>query len=147
MQLVKRDPLARRTLDVENVLDRFFRSPLWPVTTPRGTLEPWWEPALDVSENPTAYVVRLEAPGIARDDLEVSLDGNLLTLSGKRELHKQEKGEEFLWEEREEGRFTRTLRLPGAVQEGKIEAVYSDGVLTVTLPKAEAASRSRIAIK
>jgi HSP20 family protein len=131
--------------ELERMFDRFFQTPLWPVATPR--LEALWEPALDVSETAGEYLVRLEAPGITRDDLDVNLDGNLLTLSGRRELHREEKGEEFLWEEREEGRFMRTLRLPGAVQEAGIEATYSDGVLQVRLPKAEPSARSRITVK
>jgi HSP20 family protein len=106
-----------------------------------------WEPALDFSENPKEYVVRLEVPGMTRDDLDVNLDGNLLTISGKRELHRQEKGEDFLWEEREEGRFMRTLRLPAAVQDAKIDANYAEGVLTVRLPKMEPVAKSKITIK
>ena len=54
----------------------------------------------------------MEIPGVARDDLDVNLDGNLLTIGGKRELRKEKKAEDFLWEERIEGRFARTLRLP-----------------------------------
>jgi HSP20 family protein len=131
--------------EVERFFDRFFSTPLWPLATPRS--DTVWEPAIDFSETGKEYVVRMEVPGVTRDDLDVNLDGNLLTLSGKRELHKQEKGEDFLWEEREEGRFIRTLRLPGAVQEGKIDAAYADGVLTVKLPKAEPAARSRVTIR
>lgn len=131
--------------EFEQFVDRFFNTPLWPLAAPR--VERMWEPQLDFSETENEYVVRLEVPGVARDDLDVNLDGKLLTLSGKRELHREEKGEDFLWEEREEGRFMRTLRLPGAVKEGKIEAVYSDGVLLVKAPKAEPSAKSRIAIK
>jgi HSP20 family protein len=106
-----------------------------------------WQPALDLAESEKEYLVKLEAPGMAREDFEVLLDGTLLTLSGKREMHRQGKGEEYLWVEREEGRFMRTVRLPGAVQEGKIDAVYHDGILTVRMPKAEPPVKNRIAIK
>jgi HSP20 family protein len=148
MRLMKAAPnMATVRNDFDRLFDRFFATPLWPLTTPRMTNEGLWEPSLDFSENPKEYVVRLEVPGVTRDDLDVNLDGNLLTLSGKRELRKQEKGEDFLWEEREEGRFMRTLRLPTAVEQGKIDANYSEGVLTVKLPKAEPAAKSKIAIK
>jgi HSP20 family protein len=131
--------------EFERLVDRFFDMPLW---GDRGTRrEAMWEPALDLSETNKEYVVRLEAPGVTRDDLDVSLDGNMLTLSGKRELRRHEKGEDFLWEEREEGRFARTIRLPGPVDEGKVEATYNEGVLLVKLPKSEQATRSRIAIR
>jgi HSP20 family protein len=133
--------------EFDRFFDRFFHAPAWPLATPRATTEPVWEPALDFSETPKEYVVRLEIPGVTRDDLDVNLDGNLLTLSGKREFNKTEKGEDFLWEERFEGRFSRTLRLPGAVTNGKIDAAYADGVLTVKLPKVEPSVKSKIAIK
>lgn len=146
MKALQRKPtFSAMRPEFEQLFDRFFNTPLWPIATPR--METMWEPVLDFSETEKEYIIRLEVPGVARDDLDVNLDGNLLTLSGKRELHKEKKGEDFLWEEREEGRFMRTLRLPGAVQEGKIEAAYSEGVLLVKLPKAEASAKSRIAIK
>ena len=122
MKLMKVAPPVAPLKEFDRFFDRFFNTPLWPLATPRATTETVWEPALDFSETPKEYVVRLEIPGVTRDDLDVNLDGNLLTLSGKREFNKAEKGEDFLWEERFEGRFSRTLRLPGAVSEGKIEA-------------------------
>lgn len=145
MALMKATPVPVKEAD--RFFDRFFDAPLWPYPATRATSEVLWEPALDFAETPKEYVVRLDIPGVARDDLDVALNGNLLTLSGKRELHKKEKGEDFLWEERIEGRFTRTLRMPGPVQEGKVEATYNDGILTVKMPKMEQAMRSKIAIK
>lgn len=147
MKMMKAQVPVAPLKDVDRFFDRFFNTPLWPAATPRMGAEVMWEPHLDFSETPKEYVVRLEIPGVTRDDLDVNLDGNLLTLSGKREFNKAEKGEEFLWEERVEGRFARTLRLPGTVQEGKIEALYTDGVLTVKLPKIEQATKNRITIK
>jgi HSP20 family protein len=145
MALMKATPIPVK--EVDRFFDRFFDTPMWPFPATRATTEVLWEPALDFSENPKEYMVRLDIPGVTRDDLDVAMSGNLLTLSGKRELHKREKGEDYLWEERIEGRFTRTLRLPGPVQEAKIEALYNDGILTVKLPKMEQAMRSKIAIK
>jgi HSP20 family protein len=84
---------------------------------------------------------------MARDDFDVEVEGYLLTLSGKRELHKEEQGEDYLWQERQEGRFLRTIRLPAKVQDNKIEAFYADGVLTVKLLKAEPATKTKVVIK
>ena len=145
MPLMKATPIPVK--DVDRFFDRFFDAPLWPFPATKATSEVLWEPALDFSENPKEYVVRFDIPGVARDDFDVAMNGNLLTVSGKRELNRREKDEEVLWEERIEGRFTRTLRLPGPVQEAKIEAVYNDGILTLKLPKMEQAMRSKIAIK
>lgn len=84
---------------------------------------------------------------MTRDDFDVDLDRNLLTLSGKRELRKEEKGEDYLWQERQEGRFVRTIRLPAQVQENKVDAVYADGVLIVKLPKAIPTAKTKVTIK
>jgi HSP20 family protein len=132
--------------DLDRVFDRFFEPTFWPLAQPRIQTM-LWEPTLDFSENAKEYVVRLEAPGMARDDFDVDVDGNLLTLSGKRELRKEEKGEDFLWQERQEGKFMRTLRLPTAILASKIEALYVDGVLTVRLPKVEPTTKTKVAIK
>jgi HSP20 family protein len=147
MKLMKVDPtLTAMKQDLDRVFDRFFEPNFWPLSTPRA-IENLWEPTLDFSETTKEFIVRLEAPGMARDDFDVDVEGNLLTLSGKRELHKEEKGEDYLWQERQEGRFLRTIRLPVAVQGNKIEAAYADGVLTVKLPKAEPSSKMKVAIK
>ena len=147
MKLMKPTPtLATMKQDLDRVFERFFEPTFWPLTTPKS-YEAMWEPTLDLSETEKEFIVRLEAPGMARDDFDVDLDRNLLTLSGKRELRKEEKGEDYLWQERQEGRFVRTIRLPAPVQEGKVEAAYTDGVLLVKLPKAIQTPKTKIAIK
>jgi HSP20 family protein len=147
MRLMKATPTFGPTVEMEKLLNRFFNTPLWPLTTPAPAAEALWEPVLDFSETGKEYIVRLEVPGVTRDDLDVNFEGNILRLSGKRELARREKGEDFLWEEREEGRFLRTLRLPGPVAEGKIEATYVEGVLTVKLAKAEPVAKSKVIIR
>jgi HSP20 family protein len=132
--------------DLERVFDRFFEPTFWPMGTSRK-LETMWEPMLDLSETEKEFMIRLEAPGMARDDFDVDLDRNLLAISGKRELRKEEKGEDYLWQERQEGRFLRTIRLPAGVQENKIEATYLDGILTIKLPKAVETPKTKVTIK
>jgi HSP20 family protein len=139
-------PLAARR-DWENMFDRILRSPLFPELTPMKTLEALWEPALDFSEAEKEFVVRLEAPGFHRENLDVKYDNDMLTISGHREYRDEVKSEDFLWKEREEGRFTRTLRIPAPVNEAKVEALYENGVLTVKLPKMEPVAKAKIAIK
>lgn len=141
MKLTKAAPT-----DFERVFERFFEPTFWPAATTRK-LETMWEPMLDLSETEKEFVVRLEAPGMTRDDFDVDLDRNLLAISGKRELHKEEKGEDYLWQERQEGRFLRTIRLPAGVQENKIEATYLDGILTIKLPKAVETPKTKVTIK
>jgi HSP20 family protein len=147
MQLIKTNPVfANMRQDLDRVFERIFEPTFWPAAAPRG-FDKMWEPVIDLSETAKEYMVRLEAPGMARDDFDVDLDANLLTLSGKRELRKEEKGEDFIWQERSEGRFLRTIRLPIAVEKAKIEATYTDGVLTVRLPKSEQLARTKVTVK
>ena len=130
MTLVRTRPrfAARRPL-FDSFFDRPIRddAPLFE----RETLEAAWMPDADVSETEKEYVVQVEVPGIPKENLDVTLDGNVLTLSGWREVRKDEETEKYICREREEGRFVRSLRLPTAVVEDKIKAVVDDGVMTV----------------
>ena len=86
-------------------------------------------------------------PGFHKENLDVKFENELLTIAGHREYRNEQKGEEFLWTEREEGRFTRTLRIPAAVDPARVEAMYENGILTVKMPKTEPAPKAKIAIK
>jgi HSP20 family protein len=134
-------PVLRDNFD--RLVDRFLGGEL----IPARTTEPIWSPNLDFSETDKEYVVRLEAPGIPKDDLDVNLDGQTLTLSGRRDFANEEKTEDFFWREREQGRFVRVLQLPASVDGSKVEATYNNGIMTVRLPKKEPAGKTQIAIK
>jgi HSP20 family protein len=131
--------------DLENLFDRFFGRGL--SGAPARVFDTMWVPSLDFSEDEKSYIVRLEAPGIPKDDLEVNLEGQLLTISGRRHFEKEEQNEEYFWREREQGRFVRTVRLPSAVDAAKVEATYDNGVMTIRLPKAAGGTKNRITIK
>jgi HSP20 family protein len=106
-----------------------------------------WSPLLDFSENEKEYIVRLEAPGIPKEDLEANVEGQTLTITGHRDFEKEEKTEEYFWREREAGRFVRTVQLPAMVDRAKVSAIYENGIMTIRLPKAEPSAKARIAIK
>ncbi len=134
---------------MERLFDRFF-GPGFPFprffeTAPITETE--WAPSLDLSETDKEYVARVEAPGVHKENMDVNLDGNVLTVSGKRETRMEKEEEEYIWKEREEGRFVRSIRLPKAVDPDKVDASYQDGVLTIRLPKREPALKSKVAIK
>ena len=131
--------------DFENLFDRFFGRGL--SGAPTRVFETTWMPSLDFSEDDKNYVIRVEAPGVPKEDLEVNLDGQILTVSGRRSFEKEEQSEEYFWREREQGRFVRTVRLPAPVNPAKVEATYNDGVMTIRVPKAEGTAKSRIPIK
>lgn len=128
-------PTFGRLANLQDELDRLFESPLT-----------GWAPALDVHEDKDTFSVRLELPGMRREDIEVSLQDGALIISGER---KEEKiGEETTVhrQERYYGKFSRALTLPVAVSGDKVKAQYKDGILTVTLPKAEEAKPKAITV-
>jgi HSP20 family protein len=106
-----------------------------------------WLPALDFSENDKEYLARVEVPGIPKENLEVTVEGRLLTIAGRREFQNEKKTEEYFWREREEGRFSRTVELPAAVDPAKVVATCDDGVMTIRLPKSEPSVKNQIPVK
>ena len=106
-----------------------------------------WSPSLDVEETDSAFEVYVEAPGVKPDDIEITLEEGVLSISGEREFYDDKDQEGFRRVERRFGRFRRSLRLPTPVDPEKVEASYTDGILSVTVPKAEAAKPRKINIK
>lgn len=106
-----------------------------------------WTPKVDFAENKDAYVLKAEIPGIDPKEISVSLENELLTIKGEKKQEKEEKDEHHYRVERSFGSFARTMRLPGAVDGGKVAAAFKNGVLTVTLPKASGAKVNAIPVK
>jgi HSP20 family protein len=105
-----------------------------------------WTPAVDVEETPDHLVFRAELPGMSREDMELELEDGVLTIRGeKREEQKDESVQGLLYERRW-GTFARRFTLPRAVDGNRISAAYTDGVLTVRVPKAEDAKGRKIEI-
>jgi len=105
-----------------------------------------WSPVLDVYDNKGAFVVSLEAPGLRKEDFTISWHDGELQIAGERKEGKCAKEGSYFHRERSFGRFSRTVSLPADVQSAKIAAAYQDGVLTVTLPKAEQAKPKQIEV-
>jgi HSP20 family protein len=140
--------------DIDRVFDRFFATPLFGETffpafplERMGTIGGEWAPALDLTETDKEFVIRCEVPGIHKENLDISLADNVLRITGHKEAVQEGKGETYLYREREVGKFVRTLKLPFPVEEGKVDAAYQDGILTVHVPKAAAAVAKKILIK
>ena len=128
----------------ERLFERFFSTPEWPV---EPAVSGTWLPALDLSETATEYVVKLDAPGFHKENLDINLDGNVVTVSGRRESQKDEETIGYIWREREEGKFVRSIRMPEAVDPVKVAATYQDGILIVRVPKVHPAAATRVPIK
>ena len=128
--------------EMDRVLDRFFE-PQWSELLTGGD----WAPSLDVSETKDAFIVKVEVPGIDAKDINVSLQENLLTIRGEKRQEKVEKDERYHRVERSHGAFTRTVRLPVAVDGGTVGAGFKNGLLTVTLPKMPETKGTAIPVK
>ena len=102
---------------------------------------------VDVSETSEAIEVEVDLPGVKRDEITVQLNENILTISGERSEEKEEKGRTFHRIERASGQFSRATALPCCVDEKQVDAEFYDGVLSITLPKAEEAKTRKINIK
>jgi HSP20 family protein len=104
-------------------------------------------PELDVSVTETAIEVRMDVPGVTAKDIDIQINGNVLTVTGERKEEKEEKGKTFHRVERRYGNFSRSVTLPCTVVESEVAAEYRDGVLTVKLPKSEESRAHKIKVK
>lgn len=104
-------------------------------------------PLMNVTEDMDSYYVRAELPGLKSDDLDISVTGDTLSISGERKFSDEEEQAQFHRREREAGRFSRIISLPTQIDTGEVEARCTDGVLTVVLPKAEGSRPKQIAVK
>lgn len=103
-------------------------------------------PSFDVKETPEAYVFTADMPGIKREDLDIELTGNRLTISGKREAEKSVQEAQYFSQERSYGTFTRTFALPEEVESSKVAAELKDGVLQLQVPKSPEVRPQKISI-
>ena len=106
-----------------------------------------WVPALDVRETEDLFEVTVDLPGMAPEDVSVTFEASVLTVSGTRQFSREETKETYHRIERSYGTFARQIKLPRTADTEKIEASFDKGVLTVTVPKAEAAKPRTIEVK
>jgi HSP20 family protein len=112
-----------------------------------GAITSAWYPAVDVFEDKDAVKLVAELPGVKPDDVKLSLENNLLTIRGEKKQEAEERSERVHRYERSYGSFERAFVLPSTVDGDKISAEYRDGVLTVTVPKAERARPREIPVR
>ncbi len=105
-----------------------------------------WTPAADLYETEETYVLEMEAPGFDRDDLEITLEQGVLTISGQRASERQERQATYHLRERSQGRFSRSFRVPRSIEADDVRAQFEQGVLRVELPKVEHAKPRRIEV-
>jgi HSP20 family protein len=129
--------------EMDRLFDRIWEGGLPDVTMPLGE----WTPSLDISEKNDYVIVKAEVPGIDPKEIQVTLNNQLLTISGEKKYEKEEKEEKFYRMERSTGSFARTVSVPFPVDPNKVLATFKNGLLTVTMPKTAAAKGMAIPIK
>lgn len=151
-----RTSLTRRTPNYPTIADeafsRFFGPRFFDDLLTRSPLTSWgdWStgqfmPAVDLRHTDSGYSLEVDLPGLSKDDVDISVEDNVLTLSGERTWETPE-GEEYERHERWTGKFSRSFALPSQVDPEGVKAKFENGVLTIELPKAAEARRRRIEI-
>ncbi|MDH5357067.1 MAG: Hsp20/alpha crystallin family protein [Gammaproteobacteria bacterium] len=106
-----------------------------------------WAPAVDIKETDNEFVIHADLPGVKSDDIDVTAENGVLTIKGERESKKEEEKENYKRVERFSGSFIRRFTLPDSADLEKISAKTKDGVLELTIPKAEKTKPKRIEVK
>ena len=127
-------------------MDRLFERFLEPAWNELSTLGDW-QPKVDITETKDTVVVKAELPGMKKEDLDLNISENLLTIKGEKKKEEEVKEKGYYYSERSYGSFTRTVELPKEVQTDKVRASFKDGVLEIRVPKTEEAKRKEVKIK
>jgi HSP20 family protein len=127
--------------DMDQVLNRSFAT-----RRGNGLLATGFSPALDVQEEGHRFIVHADLPGMNKDEIDISVSGNVLTLTGERRHEKETKDKSGYYTERTYGAFSRSLELSAEVEASQVKATYNDGVLEITLPKSERAKPKKISV-
>src|SRR5438094_10128840 len=147
--VTQRDPILDLLHQLEHRMGRTFngeplRASEWPVPEAATTA---WLPLVDIFEEPDVIRLAAEVPGVRPEDVKISVEGNLLTITGVKVQVAEEKAEKVQRYERTYGAFERTFRLSASIDHKKIKATYALGVVTITLPKAETAKPHLIQVE
>ena len=136
-----RSELARLHNEMDNLIGSIFGDwdrPLWASSH--------W-PAIDIAEKDNEFIVKAEIAGCKAEDVNISVPGNILTISGEKKAEEEKKEKGYYHVERSYGSFRRDLNLAVEVDPAKIEAICKDGVLTITVPKSEKAKPVKVKVK
>lgn len=145
--ITRHDPFSLSRLDpfgdIDDLFKGFFVRPMLLEGEPRMQMI-----KVDVKEDDNTYTIHADIPGVKKEDIHVSIEGNQVSISAETRVEKEEKkGEKVLRSERYVGKVARSFTLPNEVDDAKAEARYTDGVLELTLPKKAASAAKKLAIK
>jgi HSP20 family protein len=134
----------RDMLSLRADMDRLFSSLFGGAYEER---EGMWAPIVDIEEDNDSIMVKAEIPGMQKEDIKVSVQSNILTITGERKHESETKNKTFHRVERSYGKFSRMITLPTDVDSDKVKANYKDGILSITLPKPEAVKPKHIDVE
>jgi len=138
------DPF-RDVNEMRSMMSRFFG---WPYGhSEEGPMEADWVPRVDIVQEKERYLVQADLPGMKREEIDITVNGDTLTITGERKSERKTQEDNFYRSERHYGRFSRSLILPSSVDADRIEAAYKDGVLQLAIPKSEQAGPKQIKIE
>jgi HSP20 family protein len=146
MELVRWNPLQEAmTLKqaMDRMLDASYLQPFWTSDDGADTIVP----VVDMYETGNEVVVKATMTGVEEKDLDINITGDTLTIKGETKSEKEEKQENYYYQERRYGTFSRSISLPAGLETDKAEAVLESGVLTLTLPKAESVKPKAVKVK
>jgi HSP20 family protein len=149
-ELVKTEPTARFPVswDMEKWFEDFFRRPFPSMMARPWTIEEMeFSPAIDIYEEENDVVVKAELPGMKKEDLDISLSEDAITIAGEKKSEHKTERKGFYRHESSYGSFCRTMALPVDVQTDKVKADFKDGILEIRLPKTEEAKKKEVKIK
>jgi HSP20 family protein len=146
MNIVRYDPF-RDLRSLQDEMNRLFSSTFSRGGSDEQMFGGAWTPSVDIYENKDNIVLEAELPGMKSEDVNISIENNILTISGERKFEKKSEGDNFHRVERGYGSFTRSFTLPPTVSSENVTAEFENGVLHLTLAKREEAKPRRIEIK
>lgn len=147
MSILRWDPF-RELEDMNDRLNRVFGRPAATSGAGREALtKADWLPSVDISETDADYTIHAHLPGLGKDDVKVTVENGLLTMSGERKQRTEEKNRRFHRVETSYGKFVRSFALPDDADDSKVAAEFKDGVLNVRVPKTEKAKPKTVEVK
>jgi HSP20 family protein len=146
MNIIKYDPF-REMRSLQDEVNRLFASSFSRGGGESDLMRGAWSPQVDIFENKDQIVLEAELPGMKPEDVNISIENNVLTIHGERKFEKKDEGDNFHRVERSYGSFTRSFTLPPTVSSENAQAEFENGVLRLTLAKREEAKPRRIEIK
>ena len=138
-------PIALLHQEIDHLFDHFFRHAGFPAWRPgeltTGLLDGGWlRPSLNIGADDKRYTITVEVPGVSQDDVTIEVADRTLTIKGEKKQHTEDKNKNFYRVECAYGAFQRTLSLPDDADEDGIAATFAKGILTITIPRREAAT-------